>query len=847
MEKTMLQYNPTEIEPRWRRFWEEQGLHRARRTSGRPKYYCLDMFPYPSGEGLHVGHWRGYVLSDVWSRYMTLRGYQVMHPMGWDAFGLPAENAAIKHGIHPAEYTRRAIANMKRQLGEIGAMYDWDREINSSSPDYYRWTQWTFLQLYKAGLAYRKEAPINWCPSCRTGLADEEVKDGRCERCETEVTKKNLPQWFYRITRYAQRLIDDLEGLQWPEKVKKMQADWIGRSEGAEVKFRVQGHPGLELEIFTTRPDTLFGATYMVLAPEHPLVDTLTTPDRRAAVEEYVRYTRSRSEVDRLEQKEKTGVFTGAYAINPVNDEAIPIWVADYVLMGYGTGAIMAVPGHDTRDWEFARTFGLPIRQVILTPEQNRDLADRVNLVELSGEASEILDQAYASVYPTLPLTEAYVDEGWMINSGPFSGMPSAEGRREIVRWLEGRGLARFRVNYKLRDWLISRQRYWGAPIPIVYCPSCGEVPVPENQLPVELPHVEKYQPSGTGESPLAAIPEFVNTSCPKCGGAARRDTDTLSQWICSSWYFLRYASPHNDQQAWTREEVDYWLPVDMYVGGIEHAVLHLLYSRFYTKVFYDLGLIGFVEPFVRLFNQGMITRVGLEGRLMKMSKSKGNVVAPDDLVARYGSDSLRAYELFIGPPEEDSEWNDSGIEGVYRWIKRVWGLVMGQPVPQGPEEPEVLRATHAALKKITEDLERLHLNTCVSSLMEWLNTLYARRQANPQAVTRETLKTYVTVMAPIAPHVAEELWAHLGGTSSLFAHASWPTWDERYLAVEEVELVVQVNGKVRDRVRVPFGASQEEVEGRVLALERVSSSLDGRKVRRIIYIPNKLVNIVLE
>ncbi len=844
----LMLYEPNAIESKWRATWEQKGLHRATPDSGRPKYFCLDMFPYPSGEGLHVGHWRGYVLSDVWSRYVTLQGYQVLHPMGWDAFGLPAENAAITKKIHPETHTRAAMANMKRQLGEMGAMYDWDREVNSSAPEYYKWTQWSFLKLYEMGLAYKKGAPINWCPSCRTGLADEEVKDGLCERCDSVVTKKDLPQWFYAITKYSQRLLDDLEGLDWPEKVKKMQADWIGRSEGAEVRFSLEGHQG-ELWIFTTRPDTLFGATYMVLAPEHPLVDSLTTAEHRSAVQEYVTRTRTRSEVERQEQKEKTGVFTGAYAVNPVNGEKIPIWIADYVLMGYGTGAIMAVPAHDTRDWEFARQFGLPIRQVILSPEQLQALTAQPNLVELTGSgASLAMDAAYREQFPELPLSEAYAESGVMVNSGRFSGLPSLEGKRLVIDLLESQGAGRSRINYRLRDWLVSRQRYWGAPIPMVYCDACGTVPVPENQLPVLLPHVESYEPSGTGASPLANLAEFVNTECPNCGGPARRDTDTLSQWICSSWYFLRYASPDAADVPWRREDVDYWSPVDMYVGGIEHAVLHLLYSRFYTKVFYDLGLIGFKEPFQRLFNQGMITRVGSQGRLEKMSKSKGNSVNPDLLVERYGTDALRAYLLFIGPPEMDAEWNDSGIEGVYRWIRKAWNLLTAGHFEAGPETNEaVLRLSHRYLKRITEDMERLHLNTVVAALMEWLNALVAHRQKEGGSLSEETLRLYLVAMAPVAPHVAEELWAHLGGTSSIFeGQTSWPKWDPKYLVEEEIELIVQVNGKVRDRLRVPVDAGQQHIEQQVMGLERVTSALDGHSVKRIIHVPKKLVNVVL-
>ncbi|MEW6277880.1 MAG: leucine--tRNA ligase [Candidatus Eremiobacterota bacterium] len=831
---TTTDYNLREIERRWKETWERHELHTAKDRPGRPNYYCLDMFPYPSGEGLHVGHWRGYVLSDVWSRHIVLKGFNVLHPMGWDAFGLPAENAAIKHGDHPQKYTGRSCANMKRQLREIGAMYDWGREINSSSPEYYRWTQWTFLKFFEKGLAYRQAAPVNWCPSCRTGLADEEVVDGACERCGAEVTKKYLPQWFYRITGYSQRLIDDLAELDWPEKVKKMQADWIGRSEGAEVDFEIVG-TGQQLRIFTTRPDTLYGATFMVMAPEHPLVEKITTDAQRQAVEAYVGQTRSRSEVERQEMKEKTGVFTGGFAVNPVNGEQIPIWIADYVLLSYGTGAIMAVPGGDTRDWEFAKKFDLPIVQVVLRPDQ-----------ELAGTGEE-LDRAYREKYPTLPLEEAYCGVGVMVNSGPYSGMQSELGKRKITEDLQAKGLGQHKVNYRLRDWLISRQRYWGAPIPIIHCEQCGEVPVPEKDLPVRLPHVESYQPSGTGESPLASIPEFVKAPCPKCGGAARRDTDTLSQWICSSWYYLRYVSPHNEDVAWTQEEMKKWLPVDMYVGGIEHAVLHLLYSRFYTKVFYDLGLVDFKEPFKRLFNQGMICRAGSSGRVEKMSKSKGNVVAPDTLVEKYGTDALRAYELFIGPPEVDAEWNDSGIEGVSRWLKRVWNLFTGHAFAEGEEtDNEVLRWTHRSIRKVTEDLERLHLNTSVAALMEWLNFLIDKKRSRTDAIHQETVRTYLTLMAPIAPFHAEELWHRMGGQGLLFETASWPTWDEAYLREDEVEIVVQVNGKVRDKVKVPAAATREEIEKAALASEKVQAAMEGRSLKKPPIHVHKLINLVV-
>lgn len=844
-----MHYDPSKIEKHWRDYWQQHGLHHAARSSEhpRPKYYCLDMFPYPSGEGLHVGHWRGYVLSDVWSRYMTLQGKQVLHPIGWDAFGLPAENAAIKKHSHPETHVKAAIANMKRQLQDMGSMYDWEREVNSSSPEYYRWTQWTFLKAYELGLAYKKDANINWCPSCRTGLADEEVKEGRCDRCGAEVTKKALSQWFFGITKYAQRLIDDLADLDWPEKVKKMQIDWIGRSEGAEVCFQVENRSD-ELWVFTTRPDTLFGATYMVLAPEHNLVPSLTSAEQKEAVEAYISRTSMRSEVERQEQREKTGVFTGSYAINPVNGARVPIWIADYVLMGYGTGAIMAVPAHDTRDWDFATAFDIPIKQVVLTPDQVQTLAvPTVSAETGDAQVAKSVNQAYAKLYPEMPLTEPYALAGVMVNSGEFTGMLSEDGKRLIVKKLEEQGKGKGKVNYRLRDWLVSRQRYWGAPIPMVYCDDCGIVPVPEDQLPVLLPHVDSYEPSGTGASPLAALDSFVNTTCPKCGKPARRDTDTISQWICSSWYFLRYASYDADDVAWRAEDVDYWCPVDMYVGGIEHAVLHLLYSRFYTKMFYDLGLIKFVEPFRRLFNQGMITKVGDSGRLEKMSKSKGNVVNPDQLVEKFGTDALRAYLLFIGPPELDAEWNDRGIEGVYRWIRRVWNLIEEGGFADGKEtNAEVLKVSHKYIKKINEDLQRMHMNTVVAALMEWSNWLIAQRQAGV-TIAMETMRQYVILMSPLIPHTAEELWSHFGAAKSIFEDMpQWPTHDEKHLVEDEFNLVVQINGKVRENLCAPKGVDQQTAQELALACPRIAKAVAEKSIKRVIYVPNKLLNIVV-
>ena len=629
-------YNHRVIEKKWRENWEANPVNVN--DGKKPKYYCLDMFPYPSGNGLHVGHWRGYVISDVWSRYKMLNGYYVIHPMGWDAFGLPAENYAIKMGVHPEKSTAENIANIKRQIKEIAAIYDWDMEVNTTDPNFYKWTQWIFVKMFKAGLAYEKEMPINWCPSCKTGLANEEVVNGKCERCGADVTKKNLKQWMLKITKYADRLLDDLDKLDWPEKVKKMQADWIGKSYGAEIDFKVDGSDKA-ITVYTTRPDTLYGATFMVLAPEHAMAKDLATDETKAAVEDYIYKTSLKSSVDRLQDKEKTGVFTGSYAINPLNGAKVPIWLSDYVLADYGTGAIMCVPAHDDRDFEFATKFNIPIIQVI-----SPDGKENPNL------------------------TEAYTESGIVINSGEWTGMDSAVLKKEAPEIIEARGIGKKTTNYKLRDWVFSRQRYWGEPIPIVHCEKCGCVPVPEDELPLLLPEVESYQPTGTGESPLADIDEWVNTTCPCCGAPAKRETNTMPQWAGSSWYFLRYVDSKNNEALVSKEKADKYLPVDMYIGGVEHAVLHLLYSRFYTKFLYDIGVVDFDEPFKKLFNQGMIT--GKNG--IKMSKSKGNVVSPDDLVKDYGCDALRLYELFVGPPELDSEWDDRGIEGVYRFINRL-------------------------------------------------------------------------------------------------------------------------------------------------------------------------------
>lgn len=800
-------YNHREIEEKWRKEWEK---HPVNVDDGKkPKYYCLDMFPYPSGNGLHVGHWRGYVISDVWSRYKMLNGgHYIIHPMGWDAFGLPAENYAIKMGVHPAKSTAENVANIKKQIDQIAALYDWDMEVNTTDPAFYKWTQWIFVKMFKEGLAYEKEMPINWCPSCKTGLANEEVVNGKCERCGADVTKKNLKQWMLKITKYADRLLADLDKLNWPEKVKKMQTEWIGKSYGAEVNFPVEGREE-KITVYTTRPDTLYGATFMVLAPEHELAASLATEETKKAVDKYIYDASMKSNVDRLQDKEKTGVFTGSYAVNPLNGEKIPIWLSDYVLADYGTGAIMCVPAHDDRDFEFARKFDIPIRQVIAK----------------DGREIENMTEAY---------TEA---NGIMINSGEWNGMESAVLKNEAPEMIEKRGMGKKTVNYKLRDWVFSRQRYWGEPIPIIHCPKCGCVPVPEDQLPLLLPEVESYQPTGTGESPLADIEDWVNTTCPVCGAPSKRETNTMPQWAGSSWYFLRYVDNKNDKELVSREKADKYLPVDMYIGGVEHAVLHLLYSRFYTKFLHDIGVIDFDEPFTKLFNQGMIT--GKNG--VKMSKSKGNVVSPDDLVRDYGCDSLRLYELFVGPPELDSEWDDRGIDGVYRFLTRFWKLVMENKDKEVKATQEMIKVRHRMVHDITTRLENFSLNTVVSGFMEYNNKMI--EMSKNGGIDKETLKTAVLLLSPFAPHICEELWQELGEKDSVF-HGVWPEADKAAMADTEKEVAVQINGKTRAVVSVPADISKEDAIA--AGKDALGNKLSGNIIKEI-YVPGRIINIVMK
>ena len=807
-----IPYNHREIEEKWRKEWE---AHPVNVNDGKkPKYYCLDMFPYPSGNGLHVGHWRGYVISDVWSRYKMLNGgHYIIHPMGWDAFGLPAENYAIKMGVHPAKSTAQNVANIKRQINQIAALYDWDMEVNTTDPKFYKWTQWIFVQMFKNGLAYEKEMPINWCPSCKTGLANEEVVNGKCERCGADVTKKNLKQWMLRITKYADRLLEDLDKLDWPEKVKKMQTEWIGRSYGAEVDFKVDGRDDV-ITVYTTRPDTLHGATFMVLSPEHALAQSLATPENADAVAKYIAEAANKSNVDRMQSKEKTGVFTGSYAVNPLNGALVPIWLSDYVLADYGTGAIMCVPAHDDRDFEFAKKFNIPIIQVIAK----------------DGKEIENMTEAY---------TEA---AGTMINSGEWNGMESSVLKKEAPAMIEKMGFGRKTTNYKLRDWVFSRQRYWGEPIPIVHCPKCGAIPVPEDQLPLLLPDVESYQPTGTGESPLADITDWVNTTCPCCGAPAKRETNTMPQWAGSSWYFLRYVDNKNDKELVSKEKADKYLPVDMYIGGVEHAVLHLLYSRFYTKFLYDIGVIDFDEPFKKLFNQGMVCgRDKVTGAATKMSKSLGNIVSPDDIVRDYGCDALRLYELFIGPPELDSIWDDRGIDGIYRFITRFWNLVMDNKDKGVAETKESVKLRHKMVYDITQRLETFSLNTVISGFMEYNNKMI--EMAKKDGIDKETLKTAVVLLAPFAPHLGEELWRQLGETDSVF-HTTWPSADADAMKDDEIEIAVQINGKTKAVVKVPAEVSKEDAI--IAGKEALGDKLAGTVVKEI-YVPGKIINIVVK
>ncbi|NLY43972.1 MAG: leucine--tRNA ligase [Clostridiaceae bacterium] len=824
-----MSYNFSEIEQKWQKYWEENNCFEVQESDDRPKYYALEMFPYPSGN-LHMGHVRNYSIGDVVARYKTMNGYNVLHPMGWDSFGLPAENAAMKHGVHPNEWTWSNIENMKRQLKELGISYDWNREVATCHPSYYKWTQWMFLQLYKHGLAYKKKSFVNWCPSCATVLANEQVVNGKCERCKSDVGKKDLEQWFFKITDYAQRLLDDIDKLAgWPEKVKVMQSNWIGRSEGAEVKFKVDSMD-ITLTVYTTRPDTLFGVSYMVIAPEHPLVRELIKgmPQEKECLE-FIHKMQFLNEITRTSNEtEKEGVFTGRYVINPVNNKKVPLYMANYVLLDYGTGIVMGVPAHDQRDFEFARKYNLPV-EVVIQPEGQK------------------LDGA--------TMTEAFTAEGIMVNSGEYDGLRNREAMVKIIEDLEKKNIGTRKVNYRLRDWLISRQRYWGAPIPVIYCDECGIVPVPEEDLPVILPTDVVF--TGKGESPLKGSETFVYAKCPKCGKMGTRETDTMDTFVCSSWYFLRYCDPSNDKEPFTKEAVDYWMPVDQYIGGVEHAILHLLYARFFTKVLYDLGYVSVDEPFTNLLTQGMVLKDGA-----KMSKSLGNVVSPEEIVNKYGADTARLFILFASPPEKDLEWSDQGVEGCFRFLNRVWRIVedMTEAIKDAPEggtdaytreDKELLYVMHAAIKKVTEDIsERFNFNTAISAIMEFVNALYQYKEKvikedYKPSLLKDAMEKLILLLAPFVPHIAEELWHKIGKEGSVHKQ-KWPSYDAKALARDEVEIAVQINGKVRDRIMIPAGLSQQEMGKAAMETARIRELINGKEVVKVIAVPKKLVNIVI-
>jgi leucyl-tRNA synthetase len=804
---TKRNYDPITLERRWQERWAESGLYRTDEDPEKTKHYALTMLPYPSGD-LHVGHWYAMTPSDTRARFMRMRGYKVFFPIGFDAFGLPAENAAINRGIHPYRWTMSNIENMRGQIRQMGTMFDFDAEVVTCDPEYYRWNQWFFLKFFEKGLAYRKEVPVDWCPKDNTTLAREQVvgPERRCERCGTPVIRKNLVQWLFKITDYADELLD-FSNIEWPERVRALQTNWIGRSEGAEIFFEVEGYG--TIEVFTTRPDTVFGATFFVLAPEHPAVEQITTLERSDEVRAYVEKASRMTEIDRTDvTREKTGVFTGAYAINPATGEKIPVFVADYVLMGYGTGAIMAVPGQDQRDWDFARKYDLPIIRTVRPPE------------DFAGEA--------------------YIGEGAAINSGFLDGLNVEDAKARIIEWLEAQGKGRAAVTYRLRDWLISRQRYWGTPIPIIYCDNCGTVPVPEADLPVLLPEDAEFMP--TGESPLKRDPDFYNTVCPGCGGPATRETDTMDTFVDSSWYWYRYLSPHYAEGPWEPEKGEEWLPVDIYTGGIEHAILHLLYARFWTKTMRDLGLVEFGEPFNRLYNQGIILGEDAE----KMSKSRGNVVNPRNYVDRYGADALRDFLMFIGPWDQGGPWDARGIEGVSRFLRRALSLTdAGDPSGAEADPAELPRRTNRTVKKITEDLEAFRFNTAIAALMEQTNYLLAIKGQVGEEEWGDALRTFALVLAPFAPHHAEEMWAAMGEPYSVHEQA-WPAWDETLIAAEEITLVVQVNGKLRDRIEVPADITEEAATELALSSERVRLHVEGREIRKSIYVPGRLVNLVV-
>ncbi len=831
---SIREYNFKDIEPKWQEFWDGAGLFRMDENCDKEKFYCLVMFPYPSGT-LHVGHGRNYIIGDVVARYKIMKGYNVLSPIGWDAFGLPAENAAIKGGIHPSISTANNIKVMRKQLERWGVGYDWDREVTSCKEDYYKWTQWIFQKLYENGLAYKKKSPVNWCPSCATVLANEQVVDNACERCDSVVNQRELEQWFFKISKYSEILLNDLSLLDgWPEKVKTMQANWIGRSEGARIDFKLEGSDEV-VACFTTRPDTIYGVTYMSLAPEHTLIKELVAgTEHEKPVFEFQQKAINQDRIERTDEgAEKEGVFTGKYVINPVNNEKVPLWVANYALMEYGTGAVMAVPAHDQRDFEFAKKYGLPIK-IVIQPE------------------GETLDPAQ--------MDKAYVDNGVQVNSGQFDGMNNRKAIPEFIKFFKEKGMGGGSINYRLRDWLISRQRYWGAPIPMIYCDKCGIVPVPEKDLPVVLPEKVEFKPRG--KSPLAEVDDFVNTTCPTCGDPATRETDTMDTFVDSSWYFMRYLSPNDSDRIFDTDKVNHWLPVDQYIGGIEHAILHLLYSRFITKALCDIKVINFKEPFKNLFTQGMIVKDGA-----KMSKSKGNVVSPDELIEKYGADTQRLYTLFISPPQRDAEWNDRGVIGAYRFLNRLWAIVVKhEPMFKKADRVDIdidkleedsrslYRKTHSTIKKITSDIEgSWHFNTAIASVMELLNEVepynIPEKISDDKSllrfnVFRECVESTIVLLAPMVPHICEELWEIIGNAPSVFAE-QWPVYNEKAIEVNEIEIPIQVNGKLRGRITVAIDANVEDLKKEAVEEPKIKEFLEGKNVIKVVVVPKKLINIV--
>lgn len=809
-----------QVEKKWQKYWQETGAFKAEFAPGKPKYYLLEMFPYPSGK-IHMGHVRNYTIGDVAARYRRMKGFNVLHPMGFDAFGQPAENAAIKNKSHPAEWTHKCIDWMKKELRRMGYSYDWEREVSTCDADYYKWNQWIFLKMFERGLAYKKASNVNWCPSCETTLANEEVIDGACWRCHKKVEQKDLEQWFLKITEYRERLLEDLGQLKhWPERVRAMQTNWIGRSQGVVIYFRLKEN-NETIPVFTTRADTIFGATYVVLAPEHPTVKKIIKgkPQEKEVLKFIEKVGKESKVVRSSSDVKKEGIFTGAYAVNPVNNEQIPIWTADYVLMEYGTGAIMAVPAHDQRDFLFAKEHNLPMRIVI----ENR----------LTGQPAN---------RPT-DISEAYEGDGVQVNSSQFDGLPNQEAKKKIAEWMERAGIGKIETQWRLRDWLISRQRYWGTPIPMIYCKSCGIVPVPYEDLPVKLPENAEF--TGTGGSPLGKVKEFVEVKCPKCGGPAKRETDTMATFFDSSWYFLRFCSPKFDKAAFDAKEAKYWMQVDQYIGGIEHAILHLLYSRFFTKFFKDLGMVDFNEPFQRLLTQGMVLKDG-----EVMSKSKGNIVDPDEIIKKYGTDTIRLYILFAGPPETEMEWNDKGIEGSFRFLNRVWRLmekaVSSQPSAVSQKEnQELKRKTHETIKRVTEDIESFQFNTAISAIMELVNTAYSVQRIAYSKELKEAVEIIVVLMFPFTPHMCEEMWETLGHKPGIF-RVKWPEHDPAVLVLKEITMIIQVNSRVRSRLSLPVGIDEAGLKEKALADPAVQKWMGGKPARNLIIVPNKLVNIIV-